>query len=240
MAFATSAPGCLFFGLGGQQRRQEAISGARDGGWPAGTAVVPVRSSFGLLGLGWRPIGRHRRRPDRQLAAAGTDRDAGRHSGGRAGQTRCAGLCQHPPDHARCRCAAAAANQCLRALILFCDILLKFGVHAGMLEAVLALVAGLTRLETADLRCGGAAAGVAVALGRLGQWGRLARQNSGGTVGSVGFGSVGRARRWRQAGCQHWRRPAAAFGGTGAAATPPRLPLPAARPLCCFFSSLTC
>ena len=68
-----------------------------------------------------------------------------------------------------------------------------------MLEAVPTLVAGLTRPETADLRCKGVAAGVAVALDRLGQWGRLARQNSGRTVGSVGFGSVGRARWWRRA-----------------------------------------
>ena len=29
-----------FFGLGGQQRRQEAVSGAEDGGWPAGTTMV--------------------------------------------------------------------------------------------------------------------------------------------------------------------------------------------------------
>ena len=70
MAFATSAPGCLFFGLGGQQRRREAVSGAGDGGWPAGTAVVPVRSGIGLLGLGWRPIGRHRWRQGQQLAVA--------------------------------------------------------------------------------------------------------------------------------------------------------------------------
>ena len=48
-----------FFGLGGQQRQQEAVSGARDGGWPAGTAVVPVRSGIGLLGLSWWLIGRH-------------------------------------------------------------------------------------------------------------------------------------------------------------------------------------
>ena len=68
-------------------------------------------------------------------------------------------------------------------------------VHAGMAAAVPAAVAGLTRPEIADLRCGGAAAGAAVALGRLEQWGRLARRNSGGTVGSVGFGSVGRRRR---------------------------------------------
>ena len=73
MAFATSAPGCLFFGLGGQQRRREVVSGAGDGGWPASTAVVPVRSGIGLLGLGWWPIGRHRWRLGwgaGQLAAA--------------------------------------------------------------------------------------------------------------------------------------------------------------------------
>ena len=73
MAFATSAPGCLFFGLRGQQRQREAVLGARDDGWPASTAVVPVRSGIGLLGLGWRPIGRHRWRLGwgaGQLAAA--------------------------------------------------------------------------------------------------------------------------------------------------------------------------
>ena len=57
---------------GGQQRRREVVSGAGDGGWPAGTAVVPVRSSIGLLGLGWWPIGRHRQRQGRLLAAAGS------------------------------------------------------------------------------------------------------------------------------------------------------------------------
>ena len=101
MAFATSAPGGLFFGLGGQLRRREAVSGAGDGGWPAGTAVVPVRSGIGLLGLGWRPIGRHRRRPDRQLAAAGMNRDARRHFGGRTVQNRCAALC-HPNRDLKC------------------------------------------------------------------------------------------------------------------------------------------
>jgi hypothetical protein len=45
-------------------------------------------------------------------------------------------------------------------------------VHAGMAAAVPAAVAGLTRPEIADLRCGGAVAGAAVALGRLEQWGR--------------------------------------------------------------------
>ena len=53
----------------GWRRRQDAVSGAGDGGRPAGTAVVPVRSSIGLLGVGWRPIGRHRWRQGRQLAA---------------------------------------------------------------------------------------------------------------------------------------------------------------------------
>ena len=90
------------------------------------------------------------------------------------------------------------------------------------------------------LTAAGAAAGAAVALCWLEQWGRLARRNSGGRVGSVGLGSVGRARRWRRAGCRHGRRLAAALGGTGAAAALPRLPVPAARPLCCvfFFSHL--
>jgi hypothetical protein len=50
-------------------------------------------------------------------------------------------------------------------------------VHAGMAAAVPAAVAGLTRPEIADLRCGGAAAGAAVALGRLEQWGRPTEPN---------------------------------------------------------------
>ena len=41
------------------------------------------------------------------------------------------------------------------------------------------------------LTAAGAAAGAAVALCWLEQWGRLARRNSGGRVGSVGLGSVG-------------------------------------------------
>ena len=59
-----------------------------------------------------------------------------------------------------------------------------------MLAAVPAPMAGLTRPESADLRRNSAAAGAAVALCWLEQWGRLPRRNSGGTVGSVGFGSV--------------------------------------------------
>ena len=169
----------------------------------------------------------------------GGECDAGQPSSGRTGQKRCAALRQHPPNHAGCRCAAAAAKQRLLALIDFCEILLGLGVHAGMLAAVPAQMAGRTWLETADLRCGGVAAGAAVALVRLEQWDRLARRNSGGRVGSVGLGSVGRARRWRRAGCRHGRRPAAALGGTGAAAAPLRLPVPAARPLCCVFFLLS-
>ena len=46
-------------------------------------------------------------------------------------------------------------------------ILLGLAVHAGMLAAVAVAVAGLTRPESSDLRCGGAAACVAMALGRL-------------------------------------------------------------------------
>jgi hypothetical protein len=78
----------------------------------------------------------------------------------------------------------------LLTLIAFCDILLGLGVHAGMLAAVPAPMAGLTRPESADLRRNSAAAGAAVALCWLEQWGRLPRRNRGGTVGSVGFGSV--------------------------------------------------
>ena len=169
-------------------------------------------------------------------AAGGGDGecDAGQPSGGRTGRNRCAALRLHPPHHAGCRYAAAAAKQRLRALTPYCDILLGLVVHAGML-AVLVPMAGWTWPETADVRCMGAAGGAAVVLGRPEQWGRLARRNSGGTVGSVGLGSVGRARRWWWAGCRHGRRPAAALGGTSAAAAPPRLPLLAARPLCCVF-----
>ena len=41
MAFATFAVGGLFFSLKRQQWRREAVSGAEDGGWPAGTTMVP-------------------------------------------------------------------------------------------------------------------------------------------------------------------------------------------------------
>jgi hypothetical protein len=49
MAFATFALGGLFFGLRRQQWRREAVSGAEDAGWPAGTAVVLVWLGIGLL-----------------------------------------------------------------------------------------------------------------------------------------------------------------------------------------------
>ena len=81
MAFATFALGGLFFGLRRQQWRREAVSGAEDAGWPAGTAVVLVWLGIGLLLLllllvrWWRwPGGESRGAQARRTLAAPTTR----------------------------------------------------------------------------------------------------------------------------------------------------------------------
>ena len=138
VAFATSAPGCLFFGLRGQQRRREAVLGAGDDGWPAGTAVVPVRSGIGLLGLGWRPIGRHRRRPGWAAGGGDGECDTGQPSGGCTGQNRCATLRLHPPPPCWlplccccCKIVLASADSFLRYFAGFSGACRDAGGGAG-------------------------------------------------------------------------------------------------------------